>query len=282
MKALARISFLSFRSLPLLLVLPLRGQCADAGICRLNHAPEQAGWGLGISLQSGASGQPDALQFKSVLLEAQAPLWSGGSLAVTVPFHRISGPLGRVSGLGDTVFVLDQRLLEGPSWMFSGQLGARLATGRSDGEAQLPQAYQAGLGPSDLLAGLRFSRNDWAFGLGYQKAGGRSEHPTTRLQRGDDALGWIQWRLSKGAVTTTLKGLAIQRLQVSSMLDGGTYKDVPDSKRLQVNVSAQVAWRFKSGTELFGDVALPLRKRTQNIDGLKRANTFALGLRWQF
>lgn len=282
MKPFAPLPFLLSGALPLVLVQPLQGQCSDAGICRLNNAVQSSGWGLGLSLQSGASGQPDALQFRSVLLEAQAPLWSGGSLGVTVPFHRITGPLGQVSGLGDIVLVLDQQFLGGPTWAFSGQLGARLATGKADGEAQLPQAYQTGLGPSDLLAGLRLSLDAWAFGLGYQKAGGRSEHPTTRLQRGDDALGWIQWRLPQGAVTSTLKALAIQRLQASSILEGGTFKEVPDSKRLQVNLSAQVAWRFRPGTDLVGEVAVPLLKRTQNIDGLKRANTVALGLRWQF
>jgi len=175
MKSLARVCLRWGAALPLLIAAPLNGQCSDAGICRLNATPKPSAWELGLNLQSGTSGQPDGLQFRSVILEAQAPLWSGGSISATLPFHRISGPLGQVSGVGDAVFALDQRIAGGETWSLSGQLGARLATGKANGEPLLPQAYQTGLGPSDLLAGLRFSLETWALGVGYQRAGGRSK-----------------------------------------------------------------------------------------------------------
>lgn len=281
MKTIARIFLRWVASLPLLIAAPLNAQCSDAGICRLNATPKPGAWGLGLNLQSGASGQPDGLQFRSVILEAQAPLWSGGNLSAALPFHRISGPLGQVSDVGDAVFALDQRLAGGETWSLSGQLGARLATGKANGEPLLPQAYQTGLGPSDLLAGLRFSLDTWSLGVGYQKAGGRSEH-AQRLQRGDDALGWVQWRLPVDRFAFTLKALAIQRLEVSSIWEGGTFREVPDSKRLQVNLSAQAAWTLRPGTDLVADLAAPLLKRPQNVDGLKRANTLSVGLHWQF
>lgn len=281
MNTLAQIWFRLGASLPLVIAAPLRGQCSDAGICRLNATPKPDAWGLGLNLQSGASGQPDGLQFRSMVLEAQAPLWSGGSLSGTLPFHRISGPLGQVSGVGDAVFVLDQQIVSGGAWSLSSQLGARLATGKANGEPLLPQSYQTGLGPPDLLAGLRFSLDTWALGVGYQKAGGRSEH-AQRLQRGDDALGWVHWRLPLNQFAFGLKALAIQRLQASSFSEDGAIREVPDSKRLQVNISAQVAWTLRPGTDLVADLTAPLLKRPQNVDGLKRANTLSAGFRWQF
>ena len=208
------------------------------------------------------------------------------SLLIAVPFQSTDGPAGRVSGLGDTVLILDQSLLRKPEWEISAQAGARLSTGKADADPNLPQAYQTGLGPSDLLLGLKGTHGAWRGGFVYQKAGGRSANPITRLLRGDDAVAWLSRSFAWQDTRITVKGLGIKRLSLTSIRDAGAsserFVDVVDSDRLQLNLELEAIHPLTRALSITGRVDLPILKRTTNVDGLKRSRSLSLGLAWSF
>ena len=156
---------------------------------------------------------------------------------------------------------------------------SRLSTGKADSDPALPQAYQTGLGPSDLIFGLRGSRGAWQGGLVYQKTGGRSANPITRLRRGDDAVAWLSRSFEWQDTRITLKGLGIKRLSLTSVRDAGAsperFLDVPDSDRLQLNLDLEVIHPLTKALSINGRADFPLLKRSTNVDGLKRSRSSA-------
>lgn len=266
--------------------LALHGQCSDAGACAAGRVEPSRGNQIALSLQGGATGPPDFLSIRGFRLDALVRLGPSTALVLTLPFQRIEGPRGRVSGLGDSVLILDQALVKEPSWGLSAQVGSRLSTGKADADPTLPQAYQTGLGPSDLMLGLRGSLEAWQGGLVYQKAGGRSANPITRLRRGDDAVAWLSRSFEWQETRITVKGLGIKRLSLSSVRDIGAsserFVDVPDSDRLQLNLDLEVMHPLTKALRILGRADLPILKRSTNVDGLKRSRSLSLGLVWSF
>lgn len=269
---------------PLLLARGLQAQCSDAGACAAGRAGPGPGSHLSLSYQAGASGSSDALEFRGWRLDATVRLGPATRLSLTLPYVKVEGPLGRVEGFGDAVLLAEQVLLRGGTWALSVQAGSRVATGRADAEPALPQPYQTGLGPSDWIAGLRAHAGAWDAGLVYQKAGGRSANPLTRLKRGDDVLAWASRNLAWAGTRFTFKGLAIQRLAKSSVLAAGRegFVDVPDSDRLQVNLGLEVSRPLTRHLAWTGRAEFPLLSRPSNVDGLKRAWSASAGVAWTF
>lgn len=270
----------------LLLARGLQAQCSDAGACAAGRAPVGPGSHLAFSYQAGSSGASDGLDFRGFRLDASLSLGARARLSLALPFVKVEGPLGRVEGLGDAVLLVEQVLFRNETWSLSAQVGSRLATGRDDADPTLSQAYQTGLGPADWITGLRARVGDWDAGLVYQKAGGRSANPRTRLKRGDDALAWAARGFAWGGTRLTFKGLAIQRLAKSSVRDaeGGpeAFLDVPDSDRLQVNLGLEVSRPWTRRLAWTGRVEFPLLSRPSNVDGLKRAWSVSAGVAWTF
>lgn len=269
-----------------LFALSLHGQCSDAGACAAGRATPSKVNQITLSLQDGATGRPDDLTIRGLRVDAFLRLGSSTSLLIAVPFQSTDGPAGRVSGLGDTLLILDQSLVRRSAWEISGQVGARLNTGKASADPTLPQAYQTGLGPSDLLLGLKGIRGEWQGGLVYQKAGGRSANPITRLLRGDDAEAWLSRSFLWRDTRFTVKGLGIKRLSLTSIRDAGAsserFVDVPDSDRLQLNLELEATHPLTRALSIAGRVDLPMLKRTTNVDGLKRSRSLSLGLAWSF
>lgn len=262
--------------------LPLLSQCSDAGVCTLGHGPSPLPNQVSLLGQVGRSGSPDDLQFQALKVQGRFQLRAGTALTVVLPFGTIRGPLGSTSGLGDALLVLEQTLGEGAWGRVSGQLGARLATGRDDADG-LPQRYQLGLGSTDPMVGLRLDAGDWEAGLGYQRASRRSGNALEPLQRGDDLLVHGGLRGQLGTLPAGLQVMAIQRLGTSDLLRAdGTRQSLPDSRRLQVNLVGSLAYPLAGGWSLEGRLALPLLQRPDNTDGLKRAWTFEAGVSWRF
>lgn len=270
---------------PLLATGVLGAQCSDAGAC-LAGRPAASGHRMALLVQGGTSGAPDELDFRALRLDGVLQLRHGTRLSLSLPFVRIEGPRGRVAGLGDALLLAEQSLREAGSWRFAAQVGARLDTGDDAGDPALPQAYQTGLGPADFIAGLKAGHGPWNGGLVWQKAGGRSRNPLTRLSRGDDLLAWFSRDHSWRRTDFTFKLLALQRLGRSSVLDAGVgperFVDEPESDRLQVNLGLEVFRPWRGGLGWTGRVEVPLLKRPSNVDGLKRQWSAALGLAWAF
>jgi len=265
-----------------MLALPLLAQCSDAGVCALERATPTIGHRISLVGQYGRSGSQDDLTFQSLRLEGQFRLGPRTSLTAVLPFGRESGPYGSNSGLGDTILVVEQSLAEGTWGRLSGQLGARFATGEDDAAA-LPQRYQLGLGSTDPLVGLRLDAPNWELGLGYQKAGARSANGLESLKRGDDLLLHVGARGPLGLLEANLKAVAIQRLGRSDLREpDGSIRTLPDSDRLQVNLMGGLSLPLDRGWSLESRLALPLLKRPNNTDGLKRALTVELGATYRF
>ncbi len=259
-------------------------QCSDAGACatgRLSPGPSHR---LALSSVEASSGGPDDLRFHTLRFEGQFHLTTSTQVLLTVPFVHIQGPLGSTQGLGDLIALIDYTFFSDATGAWAVQVGSRLATGQADRSAVLPQAYQAGLGPSDLILGVRGVWGNWQSGAAYQRAGGRSDNPITRLKRGDDVLLWASRGLSIGATELTLKALAVKRLTLSTVRDVNSaqeqFVEVPKSDRLQLNLEAGLMHPLGRSLSLQAGAAIPFLKRSDNTDGLKRAWTITLGLAW--
>lgn len=273
------------RTLQILLLssgLPLLSQCSDAGVCTLSHAPSTLQNRLSLTGQVGRSGSPDDLTFQALKLEGRFQVGTRTSVLAVVPFGRVSGPLGSTTGLGDAILALEHTFVEGAWGRFSAQLGARFATGQDDAKG-LPQRYQVGLGSTDPLVGIRFDAADWEAGLGYQRASSRSGNTLQPLKRGDDFLLHAGIRGRLGRLPASLQALAIQRLGKSDIrLADRSLRTLPDSDRLQVNLVGGLAIPLSETWGMEGRLALPLLKRPDNTDGLKRALSLEWGISYRF
>jgi len=262
--------------------LPLLSQCSDAGVCALSHGPGPLQNRLSLVGQSGRSGSPDNLSFQGARLEGRFRLGTQTFLAASLPYGRVSGPLGSNTGLGDAILVVERSLVESAWGRFSAQLGARLATGEDDAKG-LPQRYQLGLGSTDPLVGIRLDGNLWEAGLGYQRATRRSGNTLEPLRRADDLLLHASIRGSLWNMPVNLQALAIQRTGTSDLRrPDGTVVPLPDSDRLQVNLVGGVSLPLSPRWSMEGRLALPLLKRPDNTDGLKRAMSIDWGISYRF
>jgi hypothetical protein len=268
----------------LAVALPAAAQCSDNGVCGLERPGAGAGPAWGLSLLDGRSGGLDGLRIRTLRAEGSLGTEGGARLSFALPFHRISGPLGVRAGMGDLVLVWDHPLGRAGAFLAAGQMGLSLGTGRADGAPGLPQAYQTGLGGTDFLAGLRLEGGGWRGGLGFQRAGGRSPNPLTRLRRGDDLSGWLEGERPVGAARVALKAGLIQRLGRSSVLDPstGTFVDLPGSAFAQANLTIRFTLPLKGGRSLGAEAVVPLSGRRTNEDGSKRALTLSVGVRGRF
>jgi hypothetical protein len=267
---------------------PILAQCSDAGACSIGGSQPEAEssektLSLSLRYSFGSSGADDDLRFHGIHAEGMYRIGTSSSLHVALPWTDISGPQGKASGIGDLLVFWDQRLWQFSSGSIRGQLGGRIASGTVTSGA-LPQAYQPGLGTNDLLVGLTFDLFPWHAGLAWQYSRERSANPVTRLRRGDDVLlrtGYTQ-RLS--VFTLGLEALAIKRLSEASILDRQTVEAerfiaIPDSDQLQINIAGRAEAPLSNSMHVLFFAAVPLLKRTTNVDGLTRALTLSTGLR---
>jgi hypothetical protein len=275
---------------PLLLVfatLPAFSQCSDAGVCALERLNRTDGHSLSLTFIHGSSGsrtggQVDDLTFQTARLDGQFALSGRTRVALSLPFNRVSGPLGSSRGPGDATLLVDHQVWQGNSRSLAIQAGLRVALGKADAEATLPQAYQPSLGTTDVLAGVRYGSPTWQGGIGYQRAGGRNDNPLTRLQRADELLVWGErgWDFSLGR--GALKALYLQPLGKASIRLADGFAEVSRSDQPQLNLVPSLEIPTGTAGFIHLSVALPLLPRDTNVDGLKRAMTVSLGFRMMF
>ncbi len=266
-------------------------QCSDAGACAVtpmrgeetDRVPRHT---FALRYSYGSSGAPDDIAFHTLVAEAGSELFDGTRVSMRLPWTSIEGPLGSASGLGDLTLFLDQRLWQHSGMEFRAQAGVKFATG-DDNAGGLPQAYQPGLGSTDLIVGVSFDAAPWSAALGYQHATGRSENSLIRLQRGGDLLARAGYRTAIDRYSIGIEAIAIQRLSESSIIDlaaSGTerFMKVPGSDQLQVNLLGSVSAPLSEHLRLALLAAFPLLQRDVNIDGLKRALTLSAGIEASF
>jgi hypothetical protein len=266
-------------------------QCSDAGACAVTPM-----WGeetdrvprhtFALWYIYGSSGAPDDIAFHTLVAEAGAEVFDGTRVSSRLPYTSIEGPLGSASGLGDLMLFLDQRIWQYSGMEFRAQAGVKLATG-DDNAGGLPQAYQPGLGSSDLILGVSFDAAPWSTAVGYQHPAGRSENSLIRLQRGGDLLARAGYRTAIDRYGIGIEAIAIQRLSESSVIDleasgTETFMNVPGSDQLQVNILGSFSAPLSEHLRLALLAAFPLLQRDVNIDGLKRALTLTAGIEASF
>lgn len=270
-------------------------QCSDAGACSIgamgaDHAEEGNHHQLALRYVFGSSGSPDDLTFHTVQFEAGFALFSGSRLALRLPFHSSDGPLGGTSGIGDLIVAWDQRVWSNDAVALNAQAGAKLATGEDNADG-LPQAYQPGLGTSDIIVGLGVEGSSWNAGVAWQYSDGRSGNAVDRLRRGDDLVLRAGYRTAVDDFGLGLDVIAVKRLSESSVYNPPlpsaepgpmSFVDIPDSDQFQVNLLGSASAPIADDIRISLQAAMPLLQRDVNVDGLKRALTVGVGVEWGF
>ncbi|MEX2115473.1 MAG: hypothetical protein WEB37_01190 [Bacteroidota bacterium] len=277
-----KLSHAAFFLLTFLLPQSSFTQCSDAGVCSIGHRSSADLSNLiSISYTFGQSGKPDDLSFHGAEVAADIGITEDSRLSFSLPFNSQSGPLGSTTGIGDLVVLWSQRLLAQSDFFLNLQGGVKFATG-SVTAGGLPQAYQSGLGTTDLIFGIHGRMDGWGFALAYQLAGGRSENPVTRLQRGDDLLLRAAYTTNFKQLSLTLETLVIKSLQESSVrtsLPGQpeVYGNIPNSNQTQINLVVRGSHPITGTLHLNAFAAIPTLKRDVNVDGLKRSIAISAG-----
>ena len=261
---------------------PVFSQCSDAGVCAIGSKRSALHHEIGVSYIYGKSKPDDGLSFNTVQVDATIHVLFDSRVSILLPWTKVNGPSGSVSGIGDLSVFLNQTVRSDEAGVLSLQIGAKLATGPSN-SGNLPQAYQPGLGTNDLILGASYETDPWLFALGYQFSRDRSNNTATQLKRGDDLLLRAGYRHEFEEFTVTAEVLAINRLQLSSVVVPGSnvFAEVPESDQFQVNLLGRISYPVGSYS-VQGLVAFPILNRKVNIDGLTRSFTLSVGIQKEF
>jgi hypothetical protein len=262
-------------------------QCSDAGVCIIGSAHSESAHRIGIAYAYGQGDKRDGINYHSTLFDAEVRLTEGTDLLIQLPYTRTDGPLGSTNGIGDLTLLANQNLLTTQAGRLRFQVGAKCPTGESNA-GNLPQSYQPGLGTTDLLLGISYETEPWLFATGYQRSRGRSDNAVTRLKRGDDLFARTGYRLSFPEFTLGAELLAIQRLDVSSVLDpsppvtggGELFVSIPGSDQFQMNLLTTASLPISPAFSISATGAFALLKREINVDGLTRGLTLSLGMKF--
>ena len=252
-------------------------ECSDGGLCSLDHwrslqakqhqADDSQSWRWRYGLDAGFAVGDDETEVTYASLTPSLALQHriGFSLAVQVPLLTLDGNDADASGLGDVIVSAEQVVARSESSAWSVQVGARLGTGDDNANPNLPQAYQLGLGGTDILFGLSWKNDNGLFvSGGYALAASANDLEGTELERGDDVLFRIGYNYAVNE-TWSLTGQAISlyRLDESTVDDGSGRVAVADSDGAQVNLRGDVGYALTETVQLVANAAVPLIRARQ-------------------
>ncbi len=262
-------------------------QSADAGIASVENQIRDR-WRHSIMLTymygsggTGADSTSSGLNYHSLMLSGEVSIFGGTSIWGALPLNQQDGPLGNVSGIGDLMLIVNQKLFGISSVEVSLGVGARFGTATVN-EDSLPQSYQSGLGSTDLLLEADFISKNVNFGMGYQLAGKRSINSITRLKRGDELMFRGGYTYRGDLIDLGGEFVAIKPLQESSVLNplsqGAEFINIPESDEFQVDLLVKARYHFSELFGLTGTISVPLTKRNTNVDGLTRVFAASFGI----
>lgn len=266
-------------------------QCSDAGICSLGgHSmeTEQKFIDLNLGYAYGYSGKDDEINYHSLNLGGTYHFSDQTRFNFILPYQMISGPIGETNGIGDLIVGLSQSFNINET-VLSVSAGVKLPTG-DDNQKNLPQAYQPGLGSTDILFGVDYSFSNFTLGAGYQIAGARNDN-FLKLKRGDDLLFRAIYNYVTGDFTLNTQLLFIQRLDKSSIIyfppdavaaTSNEYREIEKSAQSQLNLLLNISYQVNENYSIFGEAAVPFLEREVNVDGLTRAFSVSTGIRFSF
>ncbi len=262
-------------------------QPADAGIVSIENQIRDP-WRQSILLtyiygtggKEGDSTQKN-ITFHSLMLSGEASIFDGTTVWGALPLNQQNGPLGSVTGIGDLIVIVNQRILKISSAELSLAVGGRFATATVNQDS-LPQSYQSGLGSNDFLLEVQFLTKAINFGIGYQLVGGRSLNDFTKLKRGDEFVIRGGYTYRDSTIDFGPELIISKQIQKSSALDPvsetGQFIDVPGSDEFEIDLLLKARYHFNSTFGLTATVGFPLKERGTNIDGLRRTLTASLGV----
>jgi hypothetical protein len=280
------------RSLVILIIatlVPLKvfAQSADAGIASLeNELRDRWRHSIMLTYMYGTSGNAgdsttQHMQYYSLVLSGEAQVFSGTSVWASLPINQQDGLLGSVTGVGDLIVILNQKLFSISNADVSLGVGGRFATATVQSD-HYPQAYQSGLGSNDLLIDADIVSKTINFGIGYQLAGSRNINTVTELKRGDEFIvrGGYTYRGDDFDLGGEL--LAIQQLQKSSTINpvsqSNGFINVAGTDQLQLDFLLKGRYNFNSTLGVTGTIGFPFTSRSVNVDGLTRTFNASLGV----
>ncbi|MEO8513387.1 MAG: hypothetical protein ABI543_07505 [Ignavibacteria bacterium] len=272
-------------------------QCSDAGVCvigrhQLNEFVMKKnmislGYIYGYSgKEPDFNGNTNDISYGNVKLEADIEIAKMLRVNALIPYSFSSGPLGENNGMGDFALTVSKGFRIKKINLLTFFLGGKFATGKVNSSDSLPQRYMPGLGTNDLIGGAVFTRENYYFGIGYQKPFGRSSNYVTRLKRGDDLFfraGFFEVFKKVSVKAEILTILQIQRSSVlSNIAPAETFVSVDGSNETQVNLLAQASYFASDGLSFGLFAAIPFLKRNYNFDGLKRTLTITGMIAYNF
>lgn len=261
-------------------------QCSDAGVCSIGgHSMEQESrslFNISASYKYGYSGIEDDVKYNSVQVGAFYSVLENTSFQLLIPYNMQSGPLGNVSGIGDLLVSATQNIYSDENSGFDVSFGLKLATG-DDNKDKLPMAYQSGLGSNDVIITLNYTYNKLNVGAGYQFAGKRNNN-FQKLQRGDDLLIRAGYGFMFDNFIINPQILFIKRLDKSNFYNPNyitqNFIDIENSDQTQLNLLVMGNYKLNDIFSLFADLAVPFIKREVNVDGLTRAFSASVGVKF--
>jgi len=267
----------TMRTISLVVVMmPLFGECADAGVCQLSKAPSAHAerWRADVHLDVASGG--DGIDYVTLSPRLSFTLWTSTVVSAVLPYLDLDGPDGDANGIGDSMVTLRQEWAASDTLMVSLIAGVRLPTGDDNANPGLPQGYQLGLGSIDVLGGIGGQWRSLSVTFAYQAAGDPNDLEGTHLQRGDDVAlsGDVAPRLGHWQPQIGL--VAVHRLDESTIDAGSGRTPVVNSDGMQVNLRGGVTWTPRQQVDLGFSFAKALLSRESNVDGLTRS--WAIGL----
>src|SRR5689334_8411097 len=115
---------------------PAFSQDSDAGITSIESAlHDRKHQSINFDYIYGSSGKQDALAYTTYRLSADVDIFTGTQIWGSLPLVMTEGPLGGVSGIGDLILVVNQKLFTIGGAGAYVDLGTRLATGTQNADS---------------------------------------------------------------------------------------------------------------------------------------------------
>lgn len=272
-------------------------QCSDAGVCVIGkHQANEflmkknsisLGYFYGSSgKDADINGNVNDLNYGTLKLEADIEIAKCLRVNGSIPYMFVSGPLGENNGIGDLSVTFSKMFTVKKKNFLTFFLGGKFATGKVNSNDSLPQRYMPGLGTNDIIAGAVYTRENYYFGIGYQKPFGRSNNYTTRLKRGDDIFfraGFFEQFEKVGVKAEILTILKLQSVSVRDPLGAAeSFISVGSSNEAQVNLLCSASYSASDGLTFSLLAGIPFLKRNYNFDGLKRTLTISGTVSYNF
>jgi len=278
--------------------------CSDAGVCGIftdtEAQTDKTSYAAGLSQYFGIGENSTGIFATNLSLEYKT---REIELAVKIPYVYINGDLGDQSGIGDIILSAGYTNKLHGDFRYSYAVGIKFPTGEDNGAKSglpLPMVYQTGGGTFDIMLGVSVSYNSWKLALGWQNPLGESSNSflhrswqgkpealqyaeSRNLGRGMDLMLALDKSFEFDGTWVYAGAIAIFRLTDSYYYDSDIdilSKKIAEKTGSTINFNLGIADKLNDYAMLFVEAAMPVVTRKTSADGLKRAFTGSLGLKF--